>query len=91
MLNLELLANIYPEELRKEAEHHRLVYFVQKRSLKMKHFLPRTLAWLGGRLHKWGHLLQDRFGEVEMSAPSKPCKVTKELENKSHHPIFAID
>ena len=71
MLNLELLTNIYPEELRKEAAHQRLVSLAQQRSLKKKHFLPRALAWLGGRLHKWGHLLQDHFGEVEMVAPSK--------------------
>jgi hypothetical protein len=71
MLNLELMANIYPEELRKEAAHHRLVSLAQQRSMKKKHFLPRTLAWLGGRLHKWGHLLQERFGETEMVVPSK--------------------
>ena len=71
MLNLELMANIYPEELRKEAAHHRLVSLAQQRSTKKKHFLRRALAWLGGRLHKWGHLLQDRFGETDMAVPSK--------------------
>ena len=71
MLNLELIANIYPEELRKQAEHYRLVSLAQQRSLIKKYFLPRALAWLGDRLHKWGHLLQERFGEVEMGVPSK--------------------
>ena len=71
MLNLELMANIYPEELRKEAAHHRLISLAQQRSKKKKHILRRVLVWLGGHLHKWGHLLQDRFGETEMVVPSK--------------------
>jgi len=70
MLIIELLTNIYPEEYRKEAAHYRLVSLVQQRSIKKKFSSQRVLAWLGGHLHKWGHLLQDRFGEAEIVVPS---------------------
>lgn len=74
MLNLELLTTIYPDELRKEAANHRLVSLVRQHSVKKKYSYAMTLAWLGGRLCKWGYLLQQRFENAGTIPPSETMK-----------------
>lgn len=74
MLIDELLAKIYTDELRKEATLYRLITSAQRHSVKKKYSYALALVWLGSRLCKWGHLLQERFGDSGKVNPSHAMK-----------------
>ncbi len=65
MFELEYQINTRYEELIKEAENYRLISQVKGRSLRRKQPYSQILFWLGRSLHKWGHLLLDRFSDAD--------------------------
>ena len=65
----ELLMKVRHEELLREAAHYRLISQAKRGSVKRKYSYGKALVWLGSRLCKWGSLLQERFGDAEMTTP----------------------
>ena len=74
MLIHELLTNIYPDELRKEAANHHLIKTAQRHLVKKNYSYALALDWLGGRLCKWGHLLQERYSDTGIDSSSQTMK-----------------
>jgi hypothetical protein len=74
MLHLEYLVRYRQEELRREAARYQLINLVQKRSSRRKNFYSIVLTWLGGRLCRWGIILQERFGEADSITPCHAMK-----------------
>jgi hypothetical protein len=76
MLHHEYLVKYRQEEFRREAAHYRLINLAKKRPSRKKHFSSLVFSWLGGRLCRWGILLQERFGEAETVTPCHAVKVS---------------
>jgi hypothetical protein len=74
MLHLEYMVRYRQEELRREAARYQLINLVKNSSSRSKNFYNPVLTWLGGRLCKWGNLLQERFGEAETVTPCHAMK-----------------
>ncbi|MFC2053568.1 hypothetical protein ACFLV7_04610 [Chloroflexota bacterium] len=74
MLLHELLAKVHQEELLREAAQYRLIAQAQRRSPRRKYSYSPALAWLGSLLCRWGNLLQERFSDPEIIAPSQAVK-----------------
>ena len=51
------------EEFLQEAERYRLISQVKRQSSGRRISLAPTLAWWGNKLSKWGHVLEEKFGD----------------------------
>ncbi len=70
----EYLMKARQEELLSEAERYRLISQAQQRSTRKKYSYALALVWLGIRLCKWGHRLQERFDDAGRVCPSQAVK-----------------
>lgn len=78
MLHSEYLVQYRQEEFHREAAHYRLINLAKKHQSRRNHFSSPVLTWLGGRLCRWGILLQERFSESETVAPCHAMKSSLE-------------
>jgi hypothetical protein len=78
MLNNQYLVQYRQEEFRREAAHYRLINLAKKHQSRRNHFSSLVFTWLGGRLCRWGILLQERFSESETVTPCDAMKSSLE-------------
>lgn len=60
------LFRIHQKELLEEAERYRIISITKQQSTPRGNYLAAGLSWWGGRLIRWGNVLQERFGDSVM-------------------------
>lgn len=56
-------SKLHQKELLEEAERRRMISQLKRRSAVRPHYLAAGLNWWGGKLIRWGYIIQKRFGD----------------------------